>query len=371
MRRFAYLILIPFLILSLLPSCGRKEEGEKERLFTTEEVEMCIPEKHGFEGGLSDRLALDGVTVDYDGRIDAFAELDAGDRSLEPEPGSYLLTLGNFGAWPYADRYGDPITDGLSFYMPAGENASRVDAVLNKNFSGFAKNVFEVSEGTYGIQIEKTRSDGEREYSFAHPDGYLFVPADPAEYADTGDALNMAVLPSGLRYAKISPGEFALLAAFAVMYGGRDLIGQEAVFRAEDPFLPEEYAEYCLCVSSSGAHLDLSYFQAREFLERYLKWRSGEILFTETEVNPRDREDLKDLIRIAEYGGPDGDLDREYYLTPSGRLLIIRSGEIALSGALSPDSTDQKTVYVSCLITIAADAGLDYGAVKALLGAAS
>ncbi|MBO4406367.1 MAG: hypothetical protein J5849_01595 [Clostridia bacterium] len=371
MRKLVSLILIPLLVLSLFPSCGGKEEGETEPLFTAEEVEMCSPEKHGFDVGLSDRLALDRVTVEYEGRSDEFADLDAGDRSLEPEPGSYLLTLGNFGAWPYADRYGDPTVDGLSFYMPAGENASRVDAVLDKSFPGAAQNVFEVAKGTYGIQIEKIRGDGEREYGFAHPDGYLFVPADPAEYADMGEALNMAVLPSGLRYARISPAEFSLLAALSVLYGGRAEIGQTAVFRAEDPFLPEEYPEYCLCVSSSGAHLDLSYFQAREFLERTLKWRSGEILFTETEANPLDREDLTDLIRIAEYGGREGSLEREYYLTPSGRLLIVRSGEIALSGRLSPDSSDQKTVYVSCLITIAADAGLDYGAVRALLDAAS
>ena len=87
--------------------------------------------------------------------------------------------------------------------------------------TGHAKDVFSVCGCELGVQIEQVNEDGSLSCWFATPDGHLFAPAVPDEYAGSMEFIGVAQLPSGMDYAVIDSEEFAILAALELSYGGK------------------------------------------------------------------------------------------------------------------------------------------------------
>ena len=348
------------LIASLLCCCGKKEEP----LFEAEAIEFELPPEHGYDTGIRELAETSGITVMFGDHSYSFSGIDAGDRSKVPAPGYYYLTLYSMSHWTYAGRYG--MTGYKNFFVPDGENAARIGDVLNRDYTGHTGTVFELLGSEYGIQIEQTLADGSLKCWFAHPDGYVFTPADPAEYQDDVlEFLSMIALPSGLDYARIDPEEFALLAAIEVSYFGEMDWKLSHDFMVSQGILPSDYHKYCMCISSETAHIDLSLPQAKEFLNRYLKWDGKEFDLLPGLADPKERSDFRDLIKITEYYdyalAPEQifEVVTNYYLSPSGRLMGFSAGEMAYSAGDS--------IVVSALRAYASEPFFDYNAVKALL----
>ncbi len=309
------------LSVSLLASCG----GGEPAYFDHGPSAMYLPQKHGYlpVEGLGD----DGFDVLLESGSYRVDGVSSEDRAEAPSDGSCLLI--GF-SWITEDS---THMRERNFFIPDGGNAARIGSILDKDFNLRAVSVSDVCVGDLGIQIERQLPGGEKEYYFASQDGYLFRPVVKEEYdPDVPVYLSLAVLPSGFAYAEIGPREFSVLAALEYAYYGRNyngfLIRNSFAFEYGKGFLagvkmdPEEYPSYGMCISNEERHLDLSYPQAAEFLDRYLGWDGGPVVMSDPVPGPFDAGDFDGMIRIAEYSDlSDG---TEYYLLPSGRLARIK-----------------------------------------------
>ena len=322
MKHNKIIVCFCMILIFLSTACSVNEEDNE--LFTAGPTEMLPVDGCGFDRKrLGEILNLHGVTVTVGEEVFSFDDIRTPEETADEGSGVWRLTAYDPGMDQFAGE------GGFDDWIPDGDAAREIDSLLPASFPAETESAVSVVSSIIGIQMERSLPDGTEEVFFASPEGFVFTPADQAEYRDgEPEYLILADLPSGFRYAPFSGENFARLAAWEAAFSGKQF--EKEVGFAAYGIPPEEAAGYRLCISSADRHLDLSLSQAKEFLKDRLGYKEG-ARYAHFALDPAERPVPEDVIKLTEYSS-DGEIETTCYLAPSGKLFQMRGSLAAIDG---------------------------------------